>query len=299
MPLVKNFGVFAALTTPFDESGVVDFKAMVSHADWVLGEGADGVALFGTTGEGASLSLRERLAGVDRFLASDFDPQQLVFTVYATSTGEAVHQINEHLKRGVTRLMLLPPFYFNGVGDDGLFEWFAVALDPFRAADIEVILYNIPQVTDVVLSRELVARLRAEFGPRIYGVKDSSGDFGSVREFLAIDGLHVLVGDERLLAKAGAIGASGTISGIANLFPVRLSDMLSSHVPDDLINALVNAVVEKPVIPAIKGLVAQVHGDPSWCSARPPLRPLEHEAMAGILKVFDTLSKTERLRHAG
>lgn len=299
MPLIQKFGVYAALATPFDENGVVDFKAMVSHADWVLGAGADGVALFGTTGEGASLALSERLAGIDMFLASDFDPEQLVSTIYATSAEEAAEQIRAHLTRGITRLMLLPPYYFKGVDDAGLYDWFAAVLRPFRQTSVELIFYHIPQVTEVPLSAALINRLKNEFEGLVWGVKDSSGDFGSVQSFVAIEDLHVLVGDERLLGRAGSIGASGTISGIANMFPARLSEMLGSHGEDDLISALVNAVVEKPVIPAIKGLLALLHEERSWQLTRAPLAPLELDAMDKIIGVYDTLRKTEQLRHAG
>lgn len=272
-----RFGISAALTTPFTASLAVDVPRLLDHAARVLEKGCDGVTFFGTTGEGPSLSQAEKAATLNSALIGGLDPACITLGVGAPALDDAVAQALVGLRGGVRQFLVMPPYYFKGVSQDGLFEWYAGFLERIVALDARVIFYHIPQVTGVALTPELLMRLRAQFGPMAAGIKDSSGDWEGTRAFLDMKDMMVLVGDERHLGRAAALGAAGAISGMANLFPEVLARVLETGRANPGLDALVDALVAHPVTPAVKALVGVLHdggaGADIWARVRPPLEP--------------------------
>ena len=276
-----TFGLSVALATPFSEDGNILTETLARHANAVLAGGADSVTLYGTTGEGASVAAHERRIGLSALLAAQCPPERIVLGVCANALADAKAQIAEGFAQGVTRFLVLPPFYFKGVGDRALFDWFGALLaqtDP----SARIILYHIPQITQVPLSVDLVARLAAHAPDRVIGVKDSSGDWDNAQALIATGALPVLVGDERLLHRAVAIGGAGSICGVANLYPNRLARVVQTATEDPWISGLVDRVVSVPVIPALKALLAAQTGDLSWERLRGPLEPLTQDDRARL-----------------
>lgn len=286
----ERFGLSAALTVPFRPDGHVDFPRLVAHARWCLAHGCRTVTAFGTTGEGAAFSLPEREQVLGAFAGAGIEGRQLVGGIAASSAEEAVAQARLALDFGADALLLPPPFYFKGVGDDGLFAWFARVFEQLGAAARDVILYHIPSVTQVPLSVDLVGRLRAAFPEVIRGVKDSSGDWDYAQALLAAHrDLAILIGDERCLAAAVRLGGQGAISGIANIYPEAMLPMVRDGRENDLILRLVEALLAYPVIPAVKALVAHRSGDPTWLATRAPLQPLSPAQAKDLAAVAESL----------
>ena len=274
---MKKLGISAALLTPFSADGQIDFGRFALHARKLLDNGAASVTIFGTTGEGASVSPDERRAGLTKLVAEGIPPDAIIQTIYATSVDDAVAQVASGLEIGASNFLLVPPFFFKDCTDDGLLDWHAqlfAKVDP-RA---RFILYHIPQVTGVALSLQLVGRLAARFPRQLMAVKDSSGSWDNATELLALDAIPVLVGDERLLHRAAAMGGAGAITGIANLYPDRMHRIFSTATEDTVLSAEVTRIVAQSVIPALKALLAQQTGDPGWVRVRAPLEPLSAEA---------------------
>ncbi len=217
----RIFGLSAALVTPFAPDGAVDLARLARHAAWVLQNGCDTLTLFGTTGEGFSIGMRDRAAMLGAVGAGGIDfGEKLYAAVTATSVEDAVAQARLALGFGARGLLVTPPYYLKGLADEGLYAWFARTLEAIGPALRGVVLYHIPGQTAVPLSVELVGRLRRGFPEAIVGVKDSSGDWATAQAFLAAHGeLAVLIGDERLLARAMREGAQGSICGLANFAP--------------------------------------------------------------------------------
>ncbi|WP_026873580.1 dihydrodipicolinate synthase family protein [Inquilinus limosus] len=286
----ERFGLSAALTVPFRPDGHVDFPRLVAHARWCLAHGCRTVTAFGTTGEGAAFSLPEREQVLGAFAGAGIEGRQLVGGIAASSAEEAVAQARLALDFGADALLLPPPFYFKGVGDDGLFAWFARVFEQLGAAARDVILYHIPSVTQVPISVDLVGRLRAAFPEVIRGVKDSSGDWDYAQALLAAHrDLAILIGDERCLAAAVRLGGQGAISGIANIYPEAMLPMVRDGRENDLILRLVEALLAYPVIPAVKALVAHRSGDPTWLATRAPLQPLSPAQAKDLAAVAESL----------
>lgn len=272
MTAIQRFGLSAALATPFNRDGSIDFIKLGEHAAASIEGGCDSVTVFGTTGEGASISSGERGQILDHIGRTTISSGQVVTCIAATAVGDAAGQCREALDFGCKALLLPPPFYFKGVSDDGVFGWYAGLLERIGSDARDVILYNIPSVTSVTVSHDVLARLRAAFGSVISGVKDSGGDWNYTEGLLDAHGdIAILVGDERHLAAAVRRGGQGAISGIANLFPAEMRGLAIDGRDDPRIRALVKLVLRYPVVPAIKVLMAHMSGYSGWSTVRAPL----------------------------
>jgi 4-hydroxy-tetrahydrodipicolinate synthase len=271
----KRFGLSAALATPFRPGTGIDFPRLIAQARWCLDGDCSSVTAFGTTGEGASIGPAEREQVLGAFAAAGIDGDQVVGGISAASMHSAVAQARTALDFGCRAILLPPPFYFKGVSDDGLFAWFAYVFEALGVAARNVLLYNIPSVTQLALSIDLVSRLRTAFPEVVIGVKDSSGDWAYTCELLHAHGdLAILVGDERYLAEGVRRGGQGAISGLANVCPEVLRPMVEEGHEDDRVGRLVEAVLRYPVTPAVKALVAHRTSDCTWLNVRPPLMPM-------------------------
>lgn len=287
----RIFGLSAALVTPFSAGGAVDLPRLVRHADWVIANGCDSVTLFGTTGEGFSVGIRERAVVLGTVVDGGLDAgARLYAAVAACPVADAVEQASLALDFGVRGLLFTPPFYLKGLDDEGLYAWFCRCFEAIGASLRGVILYHIPGQTAVPLSVDLVARLRRAFPEVIDGVKDSSGDRATAEAFLAAHGdLAILIGDERLLAQAMARGAQGSICGLANFEPGPLRRVIHEGRDDPRVKAAVDLVVSYPVVPAVKAMVAHRHGDADYARTRPPLVDLAPAQAADLGAAFDAI----------
>ncbi len=264
------------MVTPFTPRGAVDAARLVAHARRCLASGCASLTLFGTTGEGASVGLGARAATLDAMVAAGFDlSREVLAGVAAASVEDAAAQANQLFDAGGRGVLLAPPFYFKGPGDEGLYRWFASVLERCRNPR-QVILYHIPTVTEVPLSPALIRRIDDAFPGLLAGVKDSSGDWASAERLLAeLPHLDVLIGDERLLARAIRHGASGAISGCANFCAEVLRPMVDNGTEVPGIADLVALLLRHPVTPAVKALVAHRYGDDGFLATAPPLQPAD------------------------
>lgn len=285
---MTRIGLNCALSTPFRADGRVDFPRLVAHARRVLANGADGITLFGTTGEGASLGLGERHQVLGAVLGAGFDMRREVIAgVSAASIAEAVAQAEAGYESGCRALLVAPPFYFHGAGEEGVFRFFAAMFERLGPRLRDVFIYHIPGMTGVPLSIELTQRLVKAFPGAIVGVKDSAGDWAMTeRRLKELPGLQILVGDERQLARAVANGGGGSICGLANVAPDLLRPLANEGRDDMRVHEMVDAILNHSFMPAIKALIAAVNDDPAWRIMRAPLESLgEAEAakLAGAI----------------
>lgn len=279
---IAHFGISTALLTPFHADGGLNLALLCQHANATIESGVNGVTLFGTTGEGASIGFSERSHAISALINSGITAEQMTLGLCGSAISDVLVQVQQGVDFGIKQFLLLPPFYFKDLHDVGLFEWHSKL---FAAADkrAKFILYHIPQVTQIPLSIELVMRLRKTFPDRVMAIKDSAGNWDNTRALLESGEIPVLVGDERLLHKAAAMGGAGSICGLANLYPRRMRNLFDSHVEDKALSADVNLIVSVPVIPALKQIMMVRTGDASWGNLRAPLQALGSEQRAAIV----------------
>ncbi|HTE35436.1 MAG TPA: dihydrodipicolinate synthase family protein [Reyranella sp.] len=189
---------------------------------------------------------------------------------------------------------MAPPFYFKTPGDEGLFDWLAAVLTGLGPKASNVILYHIPQVTAVGLSVALIDRLKKAFPHQVKGVKDSSGSWENAEALLKHHrDLHILIGDERLLAKGMNFGASGTICGLANIAPDLMHRPVNG-IEEPQVAAMIEVVLPFAVTAAVKALVGHRRNDPlAWSRMRAPLRSLSEAECRKIFAAIDGI-RTKR-----
>jgi 4-hydroxy-tetrahydrodipicolinate synthase len=287
----NRFGLSVALATPFAEDRSIDLPRLVAHGRQSLADGCTSLTVFGTTGEGASLGLNERNRALGALVGGGVEPEtQLVVGIAASSVEDAIAQGLAGLMLGCPNFLLAPPFYFKGAGDEGLFDWFAAVLRGLGPKASNVILYHIPQVTSVGLSVELIDRLKKAFPEQVAGVKDSSGDWANSQALLKHHSeLHILIGDERLLAKAMNLGASGTICGLANIAPDLMQAPVNG-IEEPRIAEIIEQLVPFACTAACKALVGHRRNDPvAWSRMRAPLRSLSEAECRALFAAVDTI----------
>jgi 4-hydroxy-tetrahydrodipicolinate synthase len=282
-------GLWAAATTPVDAAGAIDHAALVRHAQRLLRWECDGLVLFGSCGEGPSFSVADRLAATEAVLRAGVAPARLALGTGCPAIADTVALTNAMLGLGITRTLLLPPYYFAGVSPEGIEDAIAAVLDSVADARLSACLYHIPQVCGVPVPAPVLGRLRARYGATVSGVKDSSGDFQAFLAFrAAAPDVAALVGAEVLIARAVAAGGQGTICGMANLVPALIRRLLDGQGAQTEIEM---ACAPVDSIPTLKAVLAAITGEAIWRNVRPPLRAADAVAGTRIAAMLDTLEQ--------
>lgn len=282
-------GVYTALVTPLTEQGDVDYSAFRALVDWQRQHGVAGVVVCGTTGEGTSLSVEEReraIATVREYA----DGLKVIAGTGCANLPETIRLSRFAQQQGCDAILVIPPFYYKGVSDEGLVAYYMRLLE---AVEMPTLLYNYPELAGVDITPAVVESLLDY--PHLVGLKDSSGDWETALSFiLRFPRLQVFVGAENLLADALASGAAGGISGLANAFPELLLqiDVASRRRKDtttlnERLKAVMEAVDAVPFIPAIKRICAW-RGLPKM-AVRPPLRDLTAPQADALRRALQSL----------
>lgn len=275
-------GVFCASATPVLEDGSPDHATFAAHCRALIEEGCDGVALLGTTGEANSFSIMQRQQLLEQVIAAGIDPQRLLPGTSQTNVPDSVTLVKHAVTAGVKACVVLPPFYYKGVSDEGLFRFYAELIEGVGSNALRIILYHIPPIAQIGISLELTARLREAFPGVIVGVKDSSGKIESMEAFArAFDNFSVLAGADPFMLPLLRAGGAGCITSSSNLIGRHLRvvfdnwfDATQSAKVDaaqarintwrDLSNAFVQ-------LPTIKAMLARRRNHAGWSRVRPPL----------------------------
>jgi 4-hydroxy-tetrahydrodipicolinate synthase len=299
MPSQPFHGVLVPVLTPFTPCGDPDLGRFVAFCRWLLEQGAGGLSVFGTTSEANSMSSPERMALLDGLIEAGIPPGKLMPGTGACSITEAATLVRHAVGRGCGGVLLLPPFYYKGVSDDGIFAFVSGVIDKVASSALRIYLYHIPPVAQVGYSLDLVGRLIKAYPETVVGLKDSSGDWDNTVALLELfPGFAVFPGSEVFLLDALRKGGAGciTASGNVNVPGIRKvhenwrgtqADALQAE-----ISALRKALQAYPMIPALKRIVAHFHRDPDWATVRPPLVALEQVQSAALIADLGTLGFT-------
>ena len=269
-------GVWAPTITPLDNADNIDHDKLTRHVRWLLANGCHGVVLFGTTGEAPSFTSDERKVALEALVAADIGTERLVVGTGCTAVRDTIDLTRHAVDLGVRRVLVLPPFYLKPVTDEGLIRSFSEVIEEVGVDDLEVMAYHFPRLSGVPIPTTVLTRLRHNYGSAISGVKDSSGDPGSLTEFLdACPELDVFPGSETLLLTGLRLGTSGVITAGANVNPRMLRTIYDT--PDtadglqDRATAIRAEIQAHGNVPAAKALLAHFHEDEGWLRMRAPL----------------------------
>jgi 4-hydroxy-tetrahydrodipicolinate synthase len=273
-------GVFAAALTPLRDDLSIDRVAFAEHCRRLLDAGCHGVAIFGTTGEANSLSIAERVDAWGALVEDGIPAGELLPGTGACALPDAVTLAREALAIGAPGVLALPPFYYKGVSDEGLFRYFAELIDRVGDDRLRVFLYHIPPMAAVGFSVELIGRLLDAFPGVVVGTKDSAGDAARIeRVCKEFPELIVFAGSERFLLDTLRWGGDGCISATCNVTAEQTRAVYDAwEAGADEADALQAALIEaraaydgRPLIPALKAALLERTGDERWRNLRPPL----------------------------
>jgi 4-hydroxy-tetrahydrodipicolinate synthase len=284
-------GVLSPVVTPFKADYSPDTGRFVRQCKWLVANNV-GLAVFGTNSEANSLAAGERMELLEKLVEAGVDPARMMPGTGCCALTDSVRLTAHAVKLGCAGALMLPPFYYKGVSDEGLFRNYAEIVERVGDARLQIYLYHIPQVTQVPISLKLIERLLKAYPKNIAGTKDSSGDWNNTKATLdqfAKDGFDVFPGSETFLLAGLRNGGKGCISATANVNPVAIHKLYSewkSDAADKLQEGLdrIRLIFQKyPMIPAMKRAVAHWSGHPGWATMRPPLVELGAEQSAALI----------------
>jgi len=284
-------GVLSPVVTPFNRDLSPDPQRFIAQCRWLLTQSC-GLAVFGTNSEANSLSVNERIALLDALLAADVEPARMMPGTGCCALTDTVRLTEHAVKAGCSGVLMLPPFYYKDVSEDGLYRNFAEVVERVGDARLRIYLYHIPPVAVVGITPKLVERLLKSYPTAIAGMKDSSGDWNNTKTFLdafAKTGFDVFPGSESFLLAGMRNGGAGCISATANVNPAAIDKLYrewqkpDAELQQEALNTVRKTVGQYVMIPALKQVVAYYSGEPQWAAVRPPLIELTAEQANNVI----------------
>ena len=273
-------GVLSPVVTPFKADLSPDKERFIAHCKWLLSQNC-GLAVFGTNSEANSLGMEERATLLDALIAAGLDASRMMPGTGCCSITETVKLTSQAVKHGCAGVLMLPPFYYKGVSEEGLYRHFSEVVQRVGDSRLKIYLYHIPPVAVVGITPKLVERLLKAYPQQIAGMKDSSGDWNNTKTFLdafAKQGFDIFPGSESFLLAGLRNGAVGCISATANVNPgaiAKLCDEWKNSDADEQqkrLDVVRDAFGKKYLmIGALKQGIAIYANDPAWAKVRPPL----------------------------
>ncbi len=290
-------GVLCPVVTPFQQDLRPNAKSLVRQCQWLLSQNV-GLAVFGTTSEANSMSVNEKIELLDCLVDAGIDRERLMPGTGCSALSDTVELTRNAVDAGCAGCLMLPPFYYKDVSDDGLFASYAEVIESVGDDNLRIYLYHIPPIAQVGLSIDLIERLVTAYPNTVVGIKDSSGDWENTRAILdrGWDDFRVFAGSERFLLRNMQHGGAGCISATANINPAAIDRLFAAWQTDNAadlqekLDAIRDVVEEYPIIPAVKAIVASSSDDADWKTVRPPLIALGDERQDSLMKALGRLS---------
>ena len=276
--MTRPQGTIAPILTPFEDDGSIARDLWVSHAKWVLDQGAHFLSPFGTTGEALSISLRERMQALDWLVEAGISPGRLMPGTGVTALPETVELSAHAVSLGCAGVMVLPSFFYTAAGDNGQARYYSELIEKVANPAMKMILYHIPQNSGVPVSPALTARLSEAFPDTVVAYKDSAGDWNNTTAVIAAaPKVAVFPSSEAQLTKGLANGAAGCISATVNLNAAAIRAVYDAAragkdfaEADAAIKAFRKVIQDAGLIPAMKAVLAVRSGDRRWLNLRAP-----------------------------
>ena len=296
-------GVLSPVVTPFKADLSPDPERFVRQCRWLLSQDV-GLAVFGTNSEANSLSTDEKVELLDRLVGAGVDAGRMMPGTGCCALTDSVRLTAHAMKLGCGGVLMLPPFYYKGVSDDGLFKNFAEVIERVGDRRLRIYLYHIPPVSQVPITLPLIERLLKAYPGIVAGAKDSSGDWNNTKAYLdnfAKQGFDVFPGSETFLLQGMRHGGVGCISATANVNPGAIARLFATwnvgqaanaDTQQERLNAIRGIFAKYPMIPALKAAIAHYGGETSWAPVRPPLVELTQEQKASLEADLDSAGFT-------
>lgn len=290
--------VLSPVLTPFKEDGSPDAQKLLKQCQWLEANGV-GQAIFGTNSEANSMSAPQKMATLTALVEGGLNPAHMMPGTGATSIDATVNMTRHAVQHKCAGVLMLPPFYYKDVTDDGLFAYFSEVIQKVGDAGLQIYIYNIPPVTKINLSLSLLERLVKAYPKTVVGMKDSSGDWAyteSVIKLLAPSGFRVYAGSEVFLMRTLRAGGVGCISATANVNPRAIAELAAHWKESDAdqrqtaLDQVRSIFAQYQMIAGMKTAVAHFSKDSEWLRVRPPLMQLSPDQQAKLLSELQKIN---------
>jgi 4-hydroxy-tetrahydrodipicolinate synthase len=293
MTQTKLRGIFAAVLTPVDGDGRISIERWAAHSRWLLAHGCHGLGVFGTTGETYGFSVAERQAGLEALIGAGLAPEAMIVGIGACARSDTLAIAHHAIGLGCHRLLMMPPFFYKNLPDEGLYRAFAEVIDGLEDDGLELLAYHFPQASGIPVTMGVIERLVEAYPANFKGLKDSSGSWPHTKELIErFPTLSIFAGADGHLLDVLTAGGAGTISAAANLNSAASREVFDGFERGDRAAAVVGmtrvrnvrkALEGASLIPSLKHVVAKGQNDPEWNRLRPPLVELSEEAGEAVL----------------
>jgi len=285
--------VYAPVVTPFLENLEPNTAELIRQCEWLLTQDV-GLAIFGTNSEANSLSVREKIDLMNTLVEAGIATERMLPGTGCCALSDTVELTRHAVGLGVAGVLMLPPFFYKGVSDEGVFASYAETIERVGDAGLRIYLYHIPQVSQVAISFPVIDRLLKAYPTIVAGIKDSSGNLDNMLEMCRrFPGFGVFAGSEQFLLPVLRAGGAGCISATANVTIAACVDVYRNAEAADVDSrqqALTRqrlAIQSKVLIPALKRIMGRATGSDAWNAVRPPNVPLSQADAAELFAALD------------
>ena len=303
----KINGVYSAALTPINENLSINKKLYLEHCQYLMKQGHDGLAIFGTTGEANSFGIKEKCDTIDFLLSNNLDSNLLIPGTGSSSIEDAI-QLTKFAEKNKSRaVLILPPFYYKNVSDEGIINYFRKIIETVGSSDFHYLLYNIPQTTSVVLNFNIIETLLKLYPNNIVGIKDSSGNIDSMLKTVKyFQDLALFCGHDSLALKIYKRGGAGAITAGTNIAGRLLSFIINNinkekEIEDfnsyqALLEKIRETITLEEPISVMKSYFSIINKNPDWNKVMPPLKSLDNPSNnKTIIRLIELTNKMDEL----
>ena len=303
----KISGVYSAALTPINEDLTINRDLYLRHCQYLMKQGHDGLAIFGTTGEANSFSIKEKCLSIDFLIANRIDPKVLIPGTGSSSVKDSILMTKHADEYGVKGVLLLPPFYYKNVSDEGIIKYYQNIIETVGSDSLKYILYNIPQVSGVEINFNIIENLLKLYPDNVVGIKDSSGDIeGMLKTIKYFDNLALFCGHDSLALKVCKRGGAGAITAGTNIAGKLLSFIIHNYkreneienfsILQNLMENIRETLTSNEPISTMKAYFSLVDNIPEWSLVMPPLKKIDDPKNDKIvISLKELVSKIDNL----
>ena len=303
----KINGIYSAALTPINDDLSINKNLYLEHCQYLMKQGHDGLAIFGTTGEANSFSIKEKCDTIDFLLSNNLDSNLLIPGTGSSSIEDAI-QLTKFAEKNKSRaVLLLPPFYYKNVSDEGIINYFRKIIETVGSSDFHYLLYNIPQTTSVVLNFNIIETLLKLYPNNIVGIKDSSGNIDSMLKTVKyFQDLALFCGHDSLVLKVCKRGGAGAITAGTNIAGRLLSFIINNinkekEIEDfnsyqALLEKIRETITLEEPISVMKAYFSIINKNADWNKVMPPLKSLDNPSNSKtIIRLIELTNKMDEL----
>ena len=299
--MYKISGVYCAPLTPINEDNTINKKLFLQHCNNLLSQNLDGLAIFGTTGEANSFSVDEKIEAINYLLENNIKSEKLIPGTGQCSIKDTVKFTKNVVKLKAKAVLVLPPFYYKNVQNDGVVEYYQRVFEEVGENNFHCLLYNIPQITGVTINFDVIDKLITKFPHNIVGMKDSSGDLDSMLKTIKyFNEFSVFSGSDSLALKACKRGGAGAITAAANISGKLLVYIINNYKKESQIpnfqefqylqEQIRSTLLSHEPISALKAFLSINNNNPKWNRVNTPLtsiqNPINHKTIISLIELI-------------